>query len=118
MAGQSFKSLQEQIAKLQIKARKLLTAESKNKDASIIRVMKLMKQLGISPADLRKIKADESSGDKKKRAKRSDKAPRKPVAPKYRDSVTGNTWSGRGKLPRWLVARESEGRKRDDFRIP
>jgi DNA-binding protein H-NS len=40
------------------------------------------------------------------------------VAPKYRDPANPNqTWAGRGQSPRWLVAYENQGRKRDDFLI-
>jgi DNA-binding protein H-NS len=34
------------------------------------------------------------------------------VAPKYRDPESGNTWSGRGKPPRWIA-----GQDRDQFLI-
>jgi len=39
------------------------------------------------------------------------------VAPKYRDPETGNTWTGRGKPPRWLSDAEQAGKNRDDFLI-
>ena len=40
------------------------------------------------------------------------------VAPKYRHPANPNqTWAGRGQAPRWLVAYENQGRKRDDFLI-
>lgn len=40
------------------------------------------------------------------------------VLPKYRNpSSPSETWSGRGKQPRWLVAAIKSGRKIDDFRI-
>lgn len=40
------------------------------------------------------------------------------VLPKYRNpSAPHETWSGRGKQPRWLVAAMKTGRKIDDFRI-
>jgi len=39
------------------------------------------------------------------------------VLPKYRNPHTSETWSGRGKLPRWLVAAMKSGRKMEDFRI-
>jgi DNA-binding protein H-NS len=29
----------------------------------------------------------------------------------------GETWSGRGRMPKWLTAMEAEGRKRDEFRV-
>jgi DNA-binding protein H-NS len=47
--------------------------------------------------------------------KRRRKYPR--VLPKYRNPQTSETWSGRGKLPRWLVAAMKSGRKMEDFRI-
>ena len=45
------------------------------------------------------------------------KATRAKVAPKYRDPATGQTWSGRGKEPRWLAAYAKKGKKKDDFKI-
>jgi DNA-binding protein H-NS len=39
------------------------------------------------------------------------------VLPKYRNPQTSETWSGRGKLPRWLVAAMKSGRKMEEFRI-
>lgn len=39
------------------------------------------------------------------------------VLPKYRDPQTFETWSGRGKRPRWLVAAMKSGRKIEEFRI-
>ncbi|KAG1425937.1 hypothetical protein G6F57_023351 [Rhizopus arrhizus] len=38
-------------------------------------------------------------------------------APKYRHPQTGETWSGRGKAPRWLAAEEAAGATRDSFLI-
>ncbi|WP_080406762.1 H-NS family nucleoid-associated regulatory protein [Burkholderia ubonensis] len=35
-----------------------------------------------------------------------------PRPPKYRNPMTGETWSGRGRSPKWMV-----GRERDDFLI-
>jgi DNA-binding protein H-NS len=39
------------------------------------------------------------------------------VFPKYRNPQTSETWSGRGKQPRWLVAAIKNGRKIEDFAI-
>ena len=40
------------------------------------------------------------------------------VFPKYRNPAQpAETWSGRGKQPRWLVAQLRSGKKLDDFRI-
>src|SRR5215831_16920649 len=40
-----------------------------------------------------------------------------PVLPKYRNPQTSETWSGRGKRPRWLVAAMKSGHKIEEFRI-
>jgi DNA-binding protein H-NS len=37
------------------------------------------------------------------------------VAAKYRNSVTGETWSGRGRTPKWLEDELAKGRSREDF---
>ncbi len=39
------------------------------------------------------------------------------VAPKYRHPATGETWSGRGKPPKWLAAEIAKGKKATDFAI-
>jgi len=39
------------------------------------------------------------------------------VLPKYRNPQTSETWSGRGKRPRWLTAAMKSGRKIEEFRI-
>ena len=41
------------------------------------------------------------------------------VLPKYSNpAVPGETWSGRGKQPRWLVAALQSGHRLEEFRIP
>jgi DNA-binding protein H-NS len=37
------------------------------------------------------------------------------VAVKYKHG--SDTWTGRGRTPRWLVALEKDGRKREEFRV-
>jgi DNA-binding protein H-NS len=39
------------------------------------------------------------------------------VLPKYRNPQTSETWSGRGKRPRWLVAAVKSGHRIEEFRI-
>lgn len=62
-----------------------------------------MKEFGITLADL------------KGGAKRTK--PRAPVAAKYRNPATGETWSGRGRAPRWLADAMAKGRSKDEFLI-
>ncbi len=42
---------------------------------------------------------------------------RKPVAVKYRNSETGETWTGRGQPSTWIKAMEATGRKREEFLV-
>lgn len=40
------------------------------------------------------------------------------VAVKYRDPKNpGNTWTGRGRMPRWMAAATKGGARKDDFLI-
>jgi DNA-binding protein H-NS len=48
----------------------------------------------------------------------SGRRPYPPVNPKYRNpDQPSETWTGRGKQPRWLVAQLTLGKRIDDFRI-
>ena len=60
-----------------------------------------------------------SDGDSAQSYNANGKARRKypRVLPKYRNPQTSETWSGRGKQPRWLVAAIKTGRKIEDFEI-
>lgn len=51
--------------------------------------------------------------------KRSTRRKTGKVAPKYRDPDNKrNTWSGRGRMPRWLMQKTKHGRSATDFLIP
>jgi DNA-binding protein H-NS len=52
-------------------------------------------------------------------SKRGARGPRGKVAPKYRDpSNRANTWTGRGRMPRWMAAATKGGKaKKEDFLI-
>jgi DNA-binding protein H-NS len=44
--------------------------------------------------------------------------PYPPVSPKYRNpDQPSETWAGRGKRPRWLVAQLGSGKRIEDFKI-
>ena len=44
--------------------------------------------------------------------------PYPPVLPKFRNPLhPAETWAGRGKQPRWLLAQLKSGRQLEDFRI-
>ena len=39
------------------------------------------------------------------------------IAPKYRHPDSGETWTGRGMMPKWMQAEVAKGSTRDDFLI-
>lgn len=39
------------------------------------------------------------------------------LAPKYRNPVSGETWAGRGQMPRWMSKLVKQGAKPEDFLI-
>jgi DNA-binding protein H-NS len=93
----SYQDYQKQIAELQAKAEAARRAEVAEAKAKI---QVIMSEYGLTVADL-------GGG-----AKQAPKAPRKPVEIKYRDDATGDTWTGRGRAPKWL-----EGKDKNQYLI-
>ncbi len=91
----TYAEIQAQIAELQAQAEKVRKDELAS---AIAQVQVLMAQYGITIDDLQGV-------TKKARKSSSVKA-------KYRDPVSGNEWTGRGRSPKWL-----EGKNKDDFAI-
>ena len=110
----SAEALKAKIAQLQ----KQLTAAQNNKAPAIKKVKALMKKLGVTVADLTGGEAPAKGRPGRKPGKAAKKGPKRggKVAIKYRDEK-GNTWTGRGKTPRWLAEAEKAGAKRDQFLI-
>jgi DNA-binding protein H-NS len=71
---------------------------------AVAKVRALMAEHGLTLADL----SSKSTAPKRTGSK---------VAPKYRNSATGDTWSGRGLQPKWLKAALASGNKIGDFTI-
>jgi DNA-binding protein H-NS len=121
----SYKELKAKAEDLMRQAEAARKAET---GAAIAEIKAKMAACGITLADLggkaraakaRKAKAAKvakpakgAKGTKAKAAKA-----RKPVAAKYRNAATGETWSGRGKAPKWLAAMETAGRRREEFAV-
>lgn len=122
MARLSYESLQKQITKLQAQAAKMEASQSAAKKKSVAKVVALMKKLGITASDL---VSKEKSMPVSRRSRKSSSVrkgrgsdKRSSVTIKYRHPVSGETWTGRGKPPKWLVAEIASGRSKDDFLIP
>lgn len=89
----TYKQIQDQIKQLQQQAEEL---RKKELGETISQIKSMMAEYGITIADL-------GVGGKRKgpRAKTT-------LSPKYRNPETGETWSGRGKAPRWIDPNNKE----------
>ena len=99
-------AIQARIRKLQKQAAKLERGVSKGIRAA----SKAISKHGLSLADL-----NQAFGMSRGRGKRGALVGRT-VAVKYRDDA-GNSWTGRGRTPLWLVAAEKAGKKRESFLV-
>ncbi len=96
-------TLQDLIAqKLALEAQINAQIQKELADA-IAQVKELVKAYGLTVADV--------FGSSTSKVKTSEKVTNK-VAAKYRDPLSGKTWSGRGLAPKWLA-----GKNKDDFLI-
>ncbi len=118
--------LRQQIQKLEQQADALARKEA---EAVLARVREAITYYGFKPKDLfpadRALSHTKAVGSSNKRKVSSaakgatvvkGPAARRKIAVKYRDR-DGNTWTGRGSRPRWLVAAISEGRSIEDFAV-
>lgn len=99
----SYKELVAQREALDKQIEETWLAESK---AAIAQVRQLIADWQLSAEDC---------GFKSTAASTSKKA-KSAVAVKYR-GPNGETWSGRGRAPKWLEALEAQGRQRSEFSI-
>ena len=87
----TYQDYQKQIAELQTKAQEARRAEVAGAKAQI---QAIMSEYGLTLSDIGST------------AKQPPKAPRKPVEVKYKDATTGDTWTGRGRAPKWLEGKD------------
>ena len=93
----SYKQLLEQRESLELQIRE---AKKRETGAAIAQVRGLIEEFGLTAQDLfptSKARGVRSGGK---------------VAAKYRNTATGQTWTGRGKAPKWI-----EGKERTQFLI-
>lgn len=65
-------------------------------------------------AQIKDLVARYEIGEKQLLSALPGKAAKTKVAPKYRDPATGQTWTGRGRAPRWMA---ESGKPRESFLI-
>ena len=111
--------IQSQIGKLQKQADEI---KARDFDNTIQEILVKMQAFGITPKDL--LPGKRRGGVKAKTkvvalAKRVSNGANKtsnPVAAKFR-GPEGQTWSGRGLMPRWLAALVADGQPKETFAI-
>ena len=95
----TLKEIDAQLAALQAQREEIRKNELKT---AVDKVRSLVAEYGLSESDVfppaRGARSAATSGTK--------------VAPKYRDPATGQTWTGRGKAPKWI-----QGQNREQFVI-
>jgi DNA-binding protein H-NS len=100
-------SLQDLLAQKAALDKKITEVQREERSAAIAKVRELMAEYGLTAMDL----AGKTSPAKTK------SGPRGKVAVKYRNTATGDTWTGRGLQPKWLKAALATGRKLSDFTV-
>ena len=107
--------IEKEITKLQKKKEAL---QSRQRKPILDSIVKSMRQYDLTPEDIAAAFSAKGAGRRTARKATPASGAKKPVAPKYRHPDTGDTWSGRGKPPRWLAAAEEQGATRESFLIP
>lgn len=119
MARESYAAQQAKIEKEISKLKKRAEAlQNRRRKPVITSLVRTMREYGITPEEL--AAAFGKTPGRRPAAARKAAAPgaaKKTVAPKYRHPDTGETWSGRGKPPRWLATAEAGGADRASFLI-
>ena len=100
----TLEAIETKIRRLQEQAEAM---RAKKASATLDRIVALMKESGISVADI-----EAYLGGKKRGAKAGKKAAAgaATVAAKYMDPKTGATWSGRGRAPAWIASAKNRDR--------
>ncbi|MGA1349732.1 MAG: H-NS family nucleoid-associated regulatory protein [Burkholderiaceae bacterium] len=118
----SYSEIIQQISDLQKQAER----QRKEEYSSVLKnIKKQIAEYGITAEELGFASAASSkrgpkpgpktSKARKPRAKRANAGVKVPA--KYKDSSTGNTWTGRGKMPKWVSAALASGRSLESMLI-
>jgi len=107
--------LQKEISRLQ---KKMQGLDSKRRTPKITAIVKTMRDFDISLEDV--AAAFNNKKGRGRQPKAQGTSTRRTLGPapiRYRHPVTGGTWTGRGRAPRWLMEAEAAGQHRDQFLI-
>lgn len=101
--------INHQLALLQEKKQKML--DEQRKDA-LVTVRKLVELHGFSVSDIGQNLLNGAGAGRPAATRAKAK-----VEAKYRNTDTGETWSGRGRKPKWMEQKLASGMKQEDFLI-
>src|SRR5689334_20653722 len=97
----SLKTIERRIRELMQKAESIKRAKV---NPALRKIVALVKKHRISIGELRRAMA--GRGARPARSGRTSKLRGRKVKPLYKNSKTGETWSGRGRPARWIAAAE------------
>jgi DNA-binding protein H-NS len=95
---QSYKDLLQQREALE---QAIAAARQREISEAVAKVRELVAEFGLTANDIFPGRTGKTAGK-----------PVSKVAPKYRDPASGQTWTGRGKAPKWI-----DGKDRNQFVI-
>jgi DNA-binding protein H-NS len=96
-------TLQELLAQRENLDREIELVKKRGRADAIAQVRAIMAEHGLSVGDITGRSSQGGTGKK--------------AAIKYRDTTTGDTWSGRGLQPKWLRQALANGRRLEDFAV-
>lgn len=99
--------IEKEIERLKADARALA---ERHRGPALESIVRAMQEYDISPEQVASAWRSATKSTRRGGARQT-------VAPKYRHPATGQTWSGRGRTPRWIADAEAQGRSRDEFLI-
>ena len=109
--------IQSQIEKLQKQAQQIKTKEFAK---TVQDIQEKMRAFGITVKDLQSVKSPRSAksldASAKKPRRAASKSAGSKVPAKYRNA-DGQSWTGRGLMPRWLKTLVAEGRTKEEFLV-
>ena len=97
--------IESEIQKLEMEVEAL---QARHRGPALEAIVKAMQEYDISPEDI----AQAFRKVSKPAARRTTR-----IAPKYMNPASGQTWSGRGRTPRWMAEAEARGEPRERFLI-
>ncbi len=98
-------SYQEILTQIEDLKRKAEDVRKQEMAGAIAEIKRLMAQSGVTAEDL----GISGRGSKGKT--------RSAGAAKYRDPISGKTWTGRGRRPHWVAEQEAQGKSLESFKV-